>query len=60
MPKKKNKTKLSTPTTRMDDACFSHDPLTQFINRSRYHDTYIADVQATSSLRVKIQEEEAI
>jgi hypothetical protein len=45
--KKKIEPRESTPTSRMDDACYSHDPLDQFLKRKRYVESgrLYADIQ---------------
>ncbi len=48
---------LDTPVTRMDDACYSHDPLTQYLNRQRYHETYLADIRGSERIDRRIIEE---
>ncbi len=59
--KKKNKRKNiineSSPLSRMDDACYSHDPTEQFLRRRAYHETYLADIAGTEREERRIREE---
>lgn len=59
--KKANKAKLpvrpDSPVSRMDDACYSPDPLTQYLNRKAYHSTYLADIEGSNRIDRRIAEE---
>jgi hypothetical protein len=59
--KKKKQEKRDDPVSRMDDACYSHDPLQQFINRKRYIESgiYYADIKGSERLERRIAEEQA-
>jgi len=59
--KKKTEPKReSTPTSRMDDACYSPDSLDQFLKRKRYVESgqLEADMRGTEKLERRIREEE--
>jgi hypothetical protein len=63
MKKKKQKAALqkeSTPITRMDDACYSPDPLDAFLKRRRYVESgqLEADRRGTEHIERRIREEE--
>lgn len=61
MRRKKSKPiKESTPITRMDDACYSPDPLEQFLRRKRYVESgqLEADRRGTEHIERRIREEE--
>lgn len=54
MKKKKSKnTRVSTPVSRMDDACFSHDPLEQFCRRKYYIESGRLDADQRGSAKIE-------
>jgi hypothetical protein len=58
--KKKTSAKKSTPTSRMDEICYSRDPLSQFLKRKYYTESgrLDADINGTERLNNRIRDEE--